>query len=264
MGLLLLVAVAGISFLSAYLFASHSLWLPAIASSYGAIDRQFAVSFIILGAVFIAVQLALGVFAWKYSRGRQAAYITGSGRLELVWTVITAIVFMGFGIGGGRLWASERLTARAAAPIQIELTGMQFAWYARYPGADQKFGRTRHDLVDPSLGGLSACGVDPTDPVAKDDIVSATVMLPVNREVDVSLRSTDVIHSFFVPEFRVKQDAVPGLNTRLRFTPTRLGTYELGCTELCGLGHYRMRASVRVVSQQEFDDWLAQHAGRKQ
>jgi cytochrome c oxidase subunit II len=264
MGLLLLVAVAGVSFLSAYLFASHSLWLPAIASSYGAIDRQFAVSFMVLGAVFISVQLALGIFAWKYSRGRQATYSTGNAKLEGLWTVVTAIVFMGFGFGGGRLWADERLTTRAPAPIQIELTGMQFAWYARYPGADQKFGRTRHDLVDPSQGGLSACGVDPTDPVAKDDVVSGTMILPVNREVDLSLRSFDVIHSFFVPEFRVKQDAVPGLITRLRFTPTQIGTYELGCAELCGLGHYRMRASVRVVSQQDFDGWLAQHAERKQ
>ena len=258
MGLLLLVAVAGVSFVTAYLFASHSLWLPAIASSHGAIDRQFALSFLILGAVFIAVQLALGIFAWKYSRGQKAAYSTGNAKLEVLWTVVTAIVFLGFGVGGGRLWASERLTPRASAPVQLELTGMQFAWYARYPGPDHRFGRVRHDLVDPSLGGHSACGVDPTDPASKDDIVSATVMLPVNREVDLSLRSTDVIHSFFVPEFGVKQDAVPGLNTRLRFTPTRQGIYELGCTELCGLGHYRMRASVRVVSQQEFDAWLVE------
>lgn len=263
MGLLLLVAVAGISFLSAYLFASHSLWLPPLASSYGAIDRQFAISFAILGAIFIVVQVALGVFAWKYSRQRQATYITGNGKFEVAWTVVTAIVFMGFGLSGGRLWASERLAARPAAPVQLELTGMQFAWYARYPGADHKFGRTRHDLVGPSLGGLSACGVDPSDPASKDDLVSATIMLPVDREVDLQLRSTDVIHSFFVPEFRVKQDAVPGLNTRLRFTPTKIGTYELGCAELCGLGHYRMRASVRVVSQKDFDSWLAERSEKK-
>jgi cytochrome c oxidase subunit 2 len=263
MGFLLLVAIAAISFTTAYLFASHGLWLPALASTSIAIDRQFAISLAILGAVFVTVQLVLGIFAWRYSRGRNASYSTGDFRLEIAWTLITAIVFMGFGVSGARIWAAERVSPSTPAPLTVEVTGMQFAWYMRYPGTDGRFGHTRPELIDPSLGGLSAVGVDSSDPAAKDDVVSSTLLLPVNREVELSLRAVDVIHSFFVPEFRLKQDAVPGLNTRVRFTPTKLGDYELGCAELCGLGHYRMRASVRVVPQEEFDQWLAKREAEK-
>jgi len=119
---------------------------------------------------------------------------------------------------------------------------------------------------DPRIAGLgeAAVGLDTSDPAAKDDVVTGTMYLPVDREVDVSLRSVDVIHSFFVPNLRFKQDAVPGLNIHLHFKPTAIGEYEILCAELCGLGHYKMHGMVHVVSQEDFDKWLAAREAEKQ
>jgi cytochrome c oxidase subunit 2 len=141
---------------------------------------------------------------------------------------------------------------------------MQFAWYFRYPGPDGTYGGTSVKLMDPSAGGEAAVGLNPSDPSSKDDVVTGTMYLPVDREVDLSLRSVDVIHSFFVPSLRFKQDAVPGLNIHMHFKPTAIGEYEIACAELCGLGHYKMHGMVHVVSQEDFDKWLAAREAEKQ
>jgi cytochrome c oxidase subunit 2 len=141
---------------------------------------------------------------------------------------------------------------------------MQFAWYFRYPGADGKFGRTNPKLIDPSSGNMAAIGVDTTDPASKDDVVTGTMYLPVNRQVDLTLRAVDVIHSFFVPSMRFKQDAVPGLAIHMHFTPVQIGDYDIACAELCGLGHYKMHGQLHIVSQEDYDKWLAQREAEKQ
>jgi cytochrome c oxidase subunit 2 len=140
---------------------------------------------------------------------------------------------------------------------------MQFAWYFRYPGNDGTFGKTSVKLMDPSAGGEAAVGLDTSDPAAKDDVVTGTMYLPVDREVDLSLRAVDVIHNFFVPSLRFKQDAVPGLNIHMHLKPTQIGDYEVACAELCGLGHYKMHGMVKVVSQEDFDKWLAAREAEK-
>ncbi|MBV9609931.1 MAG: cytochrome C oxidase subunit II, partial [Acidobacteria bacterium] len=132
----------------------------------------------------------------------------------------------------------------------------------RYPGPDGKFGRTKPDLEDASVG--NAVGLDPDDPASKDDLVTGTMYLPVNREADLTLRAEDVIHSFFVPAMRFKQDAVPGLMIHMHFTPTKIGDYEIACAELCGLGHYKMHGILKVVSQDDFDKWIAGQEKDKQ
>jgi len=141
---------------------------------------------------------------------------------------------------------------------------MQFAWYFRYAGPDGKFGATKPELIDPSAGGESAIGLDTSDPASKDDVVTGIMYAPVNREVEVILRAHDVIHSFFVPAMRFKQDAVPGLAIHMHFTPITTGDYEVACAELCGLGHYKMHGMLKVVSQEEFDKWLAAREAEKQ
>jgi cytochrome c oxidase subunit II len=141
---------------------------------------------------------------------------------------------------------------------------MQFAWYFRYPGPDQKFGATKPEFIDPSAGGESALGLDTSDPAAKDDVVTGTMYVPVNREVEVILKAHDVIHSFFVPAMRFKQDTVPGIAIRMHFTPIATGDYEIACAELCGMGHYKMHGMLKVVSQEEFDKWLAAREAEKQ
>jgi len=146
----------------------------------------------------------------------------------------------------------------------VEVTGMQFAWYFRYAGPDGKFGATSPTLMDPSAGSEAAVGLDTSDPAAKDDVVTGIMYLPVNRQVDLRLRAVDVIHSFFVPGMRFKQDAVPGLEIHMHFTPMEIGDYEIACAELCGLGHYKMHGMLKVVSPEAFDKWLAAREAEKQ
>jgi cytochrome c oxidase subunit 2 len=184
--------------------------------------------------------------------------------LEVVWTVLTTVLFVGLNLMGSSVWASQRFEGAGPGAVQVEVTGMQFAWYFRYPGADGKFGRTDPKLMDPSAGNEAALGLDTTDPAAKDDVVTGTMYLPVNRQVDLTLRAVDVIHSFFVPQMRFKQDTVPGLAIHMHFTPTEVGEYEIACAELCGLGHYKMHGMLHVVSQEDFDKWLATREAEKQ
>jgi len=181
-------------------------------------------------------------------------------RVVLAWE----ITVNGFAIP---LWAArvEHVPDANEATI-VQVTGEQFAWNIHYAGPDGVFGRTDIKLLDLQSNPL---GLDRTDPAAKDDVTTLNQLyLPVNKPIIVRLRSKDVIHSFGVPEFRVKQDAIPGLTIPIWFVPnvttaemrTRLGNaefqYEIACAQLCGLGHYRMRGFVNVLTAEEFQKWL--------
>ncbi len=268
MGLVLLVVIWLITFISAYFFIAKTWWLPTGASASAAgIDHHFNTTYILMGIVFVAAQVILGLFAWKYrerSSSSHATYSHGNNTLEIVWTVLTFILFVGLNLMSRDIWASERFEPAKPEALQVEVTGMQFAWYFRYAGPDGKFGATKPELIDPSAGGESAIGLDTNDTASKDDVVTGTMYAPVNREVEVILRAQDVIHSFFVPSMRFKQDAVPGLAIRMHFTPISTGDYEIACAELCGLGHYKMHGMLKVVSQAEFDKWLTAREAEKQ
>ena len=268
MGLALLVVIWLITFVSTYFFIAKTWWLPPGAAAAAAgIDHQFAVTYVLMGIVFVAAQCALGYLVWKYrdaGKARTVTYSHGNTNLELLWTTLTAIMFVGLNLMGSPIWAAERFEPAKADSVAVEVTGMQFAWYFRYPGADNKFGATKPELMDPSAGNEAAIGLDANDPASKDDVVTGVMYVPVNRQVDLSLRAVDVIHSFFVPSFRFKQDAVPGLIIHMHFTPTEIGDYEMACAELCGLGHYKMHGMVKVVSQQDFDKWIAEREAAKQ
>jgi cytochrome c oxidase subunit II len=268
MGLVLLIIIWLITLVSTYFFIAKTWWLPVAASAAAAgIDHHFTVSFILMGIVFVAAQLSLGFLVWKYrdsGSSSRATYTHGNITLEMIWTVLTAVLFVGMNLMSSSIWASERFRPAEANAVRVEVTGMQFAWYFRYPGPDGKFGVTRPELEDASAGGEGALGLDPKDPASKDDIVTGTMFVPVNREIEVILRAHDVIHSFFVPALRFKQDAVPGLAIHMHFTPIETGEYEIACAELCGLGHYKMHGIVKVVSQEEFDKWLAAREAEKQ
>src|SRR5204862_3768746 len=257
-----------ISLARTYFVVAKPWWLPAGASAGAAgIDHHFTISFYLMGFVFAAAQLALGYLVWKYREGgssEKASYSHGNTTLEVVWTVLTTILFVGMNRASSSMWASERFRAAEANAVQVEVTGMQFAWYFRYPGPDGKFGATKPELEDASAGGEAALGLDTKDPASKDDVVTGTMVAPVNREIEVILRAHDVIHSFFIPTMRFKQDAVPGLAIHMHFTPIQTGEYEILCAELCGLGHYKMHGMLKVVSQEEFDKWLAAREAEKQ
>jgi cytochrome c oxidase subunit 2 len=138
--------------------------------------------------------------------------------------------------------------------VVIEVTAQQFMWNVRYPGADQTFGPTDARLIDPATNPL---GLDRRAAASADDVLTINeITVPVNRTVRIRLRSRDVIHSLFLPHFRVKQDAVPGMTPEVIFNPTRAGSFEIACAELCGLAHYRMQGTFNVVSEEEFAAWL--------
>jgi cytochrome c oxidase subunit II len=178
--------------------------------------------------------------------------------------VLTLVLFVGMNLMSRSIWASERFDPAQPGALQVEVTGMQFAWYFRYAGPDGKFGAIKPELIDASAGGESALGLDPSDPASKDDVVAGTMYVPVGRQVELILRAQDVIHSFFIPSMRFKQDAVPGLAIHMHFTPIATGDYEIACAELCGLGHYKMHGMLKVVSPADFETWLAAREAEKQ
>src|SRR6266513_5563715 len=268
MGLAILVLIWLITFFSTYFFAAKTWWLPhGVSTSAPWIDHQFALTFVVMGVVFVAAQVSLGYLVWKY-RARPSSgpvrYSHGNTTLEILWTALTAILFIGLNLMGSSVWATERFEPAKAGSVPVEVTGMQFAWYFRYAGPDGKFGATKPELEDASLGGAGALGLDTADPASKDDVITGTMVVPVNREIEVILRSHDVIHSFFVPAMRFKHDAVPGLAIHMHFTPIETGEFEIACAELCGLGHYKMHGIVKVVSDEEFSQWLAALQAEKQ
>jgi len=234
-------------------FAHARWWLPQNAALHGhALDHQLLLNLWIALALLTLAHLLL--FAGLLLRGKSLQKKSFGWKLAPL-LALTAL-FVWLTISAEKLWEDARYAGADPSAMQVEVTGEQFAWYFRYPGTDATFGETRAALVDAGAG--NPLGIDPADSHGADDIVSSELVLPVGREVDLRLRSLDVMHGFFVPEMRLKQNAVPGSTLHVHFTPERPGTYAILCSQLCGLGHYRMQATMRVVSQQDFDAWLAE------
>jgi Heme/copper-type cytochrome/quinol oxidases, subunit 2 len=259
LGLALLILLVIFGSMGA-LLARH--WLPILVSVQGAaIDQQLHLSLAWMGAAFVLTQAALALFIWRFHQNRKVRTRAPSSNplFEVLAIVVTASAFLWLGATGG-MFASDTSQGHDSA-LHVEVTGMQFQWYFRYAGTDGKFGNTKPELIDASIG--NPLGLDRSDPAARDDKVESQLVLPADREVDLVLHAQDVVHSFFVPAMRVQMNAVPGMTTHLRFTPNRPGTYEAVCSQLCGLGHYRMKAVVRVLSAKEYDQWqqetFAQH-----
>lgn len=256
LSLLLVVLVA----ITVALFAAKTWWFPPAITSFGhEVDAQFSRTLVIVGIVFVLSQLALAYAIFKFrDRGQRATYSEGNQTMEVLWTLATIVLFVGLGVMARNAWAEVHFRPAAPGALQIEVTGQQFAWNFRYPGADGKFGRLNPQLVNASGG--NPLGLDPGDPDSKDDLVVPVMAVPVNREIELMVRSQDVTHSFFVRELRLKQDAVPGMIIRVHFTATEPGSYEIPCAELCGLGHYRMHSTLTVMSDAEYQKWLKEQA----
>ena len=178
-------------------------------------------------------------------------------RIETLPLLLCCALFAAMTITSERLWAVLRYTGPAPEAMQVEVVGVQFQWYFRYPGADARFGLTRPQLVDAAAG--NPLGLDRTDASGRDDLVSSLLVLPAGREVDLRLRAHDVIHGFFIPGMRLKQNAVPGLVLHVHFTPVTAGDYPVLCTQVCGSGHARMQALLRVVPPEQYEAWIAAH-----
>ena len=227
--------------------------LPTDAALHGpAFDRHLLLNlWIALALLSLAHALALLGVAFRRRAHRPFHSLT----LEYLPLAALTILFAFLAVRAQRLWAAQRYTGADPAAMQVEVTGMQFAWYFRYPGRDARFGQTNLALAAPGEG--NPLGLDPHDPSGADDLVRSQLVLPANREVDLTLRAQDVIHGFSIPEMRLKQNAVPGQTVHIHFTPATPGAYAILCTQLCGSGHYRMQSTLRVLPQPEFAAWLA-------
>ncbi|MDQ7827467.1 MAG: cytochrome c oxidase subunit II [Armatimonadota bacterium] len=236
-------------------------WFPPLASLHGrAVDTLFAVTFGIIAVAFVLVHALLALFVWRYREHpeRRAAHWHDHRALELTYTLVPAVVLVSLTLAAARLWAGIHSPPPAGA-LAVEVRAEQFGWLARYPGPDGVFGRVDPAQYDRRRNPMA---LDRSDPAGRDDIVTTELHLVVGRPAAVRLRSKDVIHSFFLAELRVKQDAVPGVTVVKWFVPTRVGTFEIACAELCGVGHYAMRGRLVVQSQAAFDAWLAAQGRR--
>lgn len=258
------------------------------ASAHGPVlDRMFNITLFFTGIVFIITQIALFYFSYKYrgKKGQKADFISHDNRLEIVWTLIPAVVMTFLVIGGLDAWNEVMADVGPDEEyLEIEATGYQFGWAMRYPGPDGKIGEKDFQKIT----GLNPLGQNWEDEKNIDDFHASEIYLPVNKKIRVRITSKDVLHNFYLPHFRVKMDAVPGMPTYFVFTPTKTTEefrqqlkdypeyqvpadpadpegpqlweafdYELACAELCGRSHFAMRLPVKVVSEQEYEAWAA-------
>src|ERR1700761_3740710 len=245
-----------------------SMSLPEAASLHGVkIDDMFLTTTIITMIVFVITQILLFWFLFRYrgSDKRKAYFLPHNNTIEKVWTIIPAIVLTVLVVFGFFTWRSVTNVDNNKGDINIDVTGHQFAWEIRYPGKDGKLGSVNFQLYTAN----NILGVNFKDRNSFDDLKADTLVLPVNREIRINIHAQDVIHSFYLPHFRVQMNAVPGLPTFFKFTPTittndmrnRLDNpkfeYLLYCNKICGGGHYNMQKVVRVVSEGEYENWIA-------
>ncbi len=245
-----------------------SMSLPESASKHGVkIDEMFLTTTIITLIVFFITQILLFTFLFKYrsSDKRKAYFLPHDNTIEKIWTIVPAIVLTVLVVFGFFTWQEITNSNDAKGDINIEVTGHQFAWELRYPGADGKLGIHNYKLYTTN----NKLGVDFKDRNSMDDQMADTLVVPVNKSIRLNIEAQDVIHSVYMPHFRVQLNAVPGLSTYFKFTPTittdemRSKTenpkfeYLLYCNKICGVSHYNMQKVVRVVTESEYSEWIA-------
>ncbi|WMX15659.1 cytochrome c oxidase subunit II [Aureispira sp. CCB-E] len=278
-------------------------WGPNIAASkHGPeVDYLFNLTLFFTFIVFVLTHIALFWFAWKYKgkQGKIGLYWAHNETLEMVWMIIPSVVMTFLVVGGLQAWnkimldlpedsVSVILPEEDGEYLEIEATGTQFLWYLRYPGRDGKIGTKYFTQINSA----NQLGQTWTDEKNMDDFMTTEIVLPVGKPVRVRITARDVLHNFYIRDMRVKTDAVPGMPTYFNFTPTvttdsmrrrlsqqpewqvpdkkddtkqrwEMFNYELACAELCGNGHYSMRNLVKIVSEEEYLDWLDEQEGGK-
>ena len=245
--------------LSVWMFVNGKWWFPPSISEHGpAYDQQFILTMVVVGVAFVAAQAALGYAVWRFrdtGEGTRAVYSHGNNRMEIIWTGVTAAIFITVALLGQRVWWNLHMVAAPAGSNQVRVMAQQFQWNFHYAGPDGRFGRTDpRKISDESINYI---GLDSADPAAADDSVTQTLVTQVGRPVELSMTARDVTHSFWVPQLRFKQDAVPGLDVKVHFTPQTVGQYEIACAELCGQQHYKMRSYMLVVPEDEYVSLVA-------
>ncbi len=230
--------------------ASMSTEAPVIDYGIGLIHWAMIVMFVVWGSF-----MTWCLIRFRSRPGHRAEYAEPSHATALIPDLLVVVfevaLIIGYGIPRWNEYRRHKPDESQATVIRI--VAEQFAWNAHYAGPDGKFGRTAANLMTMN----NPVGLDRTDPAAADDVTSANeIAAPLGKTVLLYLHSKDVIHSFFVPEFRMKADTVPGLRVPLWFNPTTPGSYEIGCAQLCGIAHYAMRGDFLVLEPKKFDAWL--------
>jgi cytochrome c oxidase subunit 2 len=290
--LIFMVGFLAFCIISAWLYKDRMLGYGphgAASAHGGQLDSIFNWTLVFTGIVFVITHIALFWFSYKYKndKNRKALFFAHSTKLEIFWTVIPTIVLIFLVVRGLRIWNDVMFDVDPEEDyIEIEATGYQFAWDIRYPGPDGKLGTRDFRLINT---GNNPLGQDWTDVKNIDDFHPSEIVLPKGKKVRVRITSKDVLHNFYLPHFRVKMDAVPGLPTYFVFTPVKTTEeyrqelrnypewqqlsepsdpesnmrwedfeYELACAELCGKGHYSMRRLVKIVEESEYNNWLSE------
>ena len=268
MGKLFAAILVVITAVSAGVFIARIWWLPPDISVLGVgIDHQFTETMIASGVLFVLAQLILAVFVWQYGEGKRDRPIKifpgGATPMVVIATLLVSAEILVLTLVGTKVWGGIFLSPPDPRALHVDVQAEQFAYYFRYAGKDGKFGTLHPDLIDDGNGNFF--GLDPAnDTAARDDIVSASLVVPVNRPILLTLHAKDVGHAFYVPELRLQLDFVPGLVIPLQFTATRVAKKEIVCTQLCGLGHFNMRAYLEVEPAAQFNQWLADQAAQLQ
>ncbi len=260
--------ILGLGLFFWYSFAHFKSYTLPVASEHGVVtDNLFWVTMVVIVVAFVIISLAMFwfIFKYRYDKNRRAEYIADNHILEIVWTIVPAIVLALLIFTGLRAWNDITGPASKEAEV-IELVGQQFYWTVRYPGVkDNQLGHHNYKLIDAS----NEFGLDLTDKNSFDDFKAAELHLPKGKEVLLKIRAKDVLHSVFLPHFRVKMDAVPGMQTTFKFIPTKTTqemrdetgnskfNYEMACTEVCGKGHFSMKFSVIVDEPEVYEKWKA-------
>jgi cytochrome c oxidase subunit II len=247
---------------------ASKFFLPEAASEHGKkIDSMFWTTMAVIGLAFVITHILLFYFPYKYQykEDRKAAFYPENDRLELVWTIIPAITMAVLVFSGVKVWSDIKSEAPKNSVV-LEIMGKQFNWEVRYPGADGRLGNHNYKLTDDS----NVMGVDFSDEASLDDVRPTEIHLPKGRPVLFKIRARDVLHSVFLPYFRQKMDAVPGMPTNFWFVPTKTTDemradlnnpkfqYELACTEVCGRGHFAMKFIVVVHEEDDYNQWVAE------
>lgn len=255
-------------------YANHGAqsFRPAATEHGAAIDVMFIITVIVTTIVLVITHILLFGFAFQYrgSSKRKAYYYPHNNTLEKIWTIVPAIVLTVLVLFGFFTWKSITnvpIDVQRNA-IQIEVTGEQFAWTVRYGGRDNQIGKHNYKLTTPTNG----LGIDFTDKAALDDLRASEIVIPVGKQVRFTINSKDVLHSFYIPEFRVQMNAVPGMPTFFQIVAKytteemreKVGNpnynFILLCSKICGSGHYNMQRTVRVVTDEEYKEWLSEQS----
>ena len=235
-------------------------WLPENVSTFGqGVDSLFYVVYYLTVAIFLLVFTIYVIFIVKYRKkksGEKAYHYHGNNVLEFTWTALPFALFAFLAFYSDVVWRDIKYPSHTPNPdYTIEVMAQTYMWHLRYPGSDGIFGHREMKYISPT----NPFGIDPNDPNGKDDFVSVNQMhIPINKTILVKLSSMDVIHSFFLPNMRMKQDAVPGQWVNLWFNSIKTGEFEIACAELCGSGHFQMRGVLTAQSQTDFHAWIDQ------